>query len=259
MSLDNLVLRDRATERLFALSDCYSSTAIVDTAGAVQERYGYNAFGQPRVMSALRFASRSDSTYDWESLFANDRWDGETCLYQVRYRYLHPNLGRWSSRDILEYDDAVNLYSYARNNPVNAADPYGTVAAACVLVLTWEVPPAAIICGTLLLCGSWYTAIARSRGYEVKQCHSALHEQRVGGILHQIVRPEWTVGDQQGASVKMTRNSNATPRLSDVLRSLRLGLLSHYGSYGSSEESWCKGCKRSMFDKSFLRKAKKGG
>jgi YD repeat-containing protein len=52
MSLDNLVLRDRGTERFYAFGDYFSCTAIADATGTVQERYGYNAFGQAGAASA---------------------------------------------------------------------------------------------------------------------------------------------------------------------------------------------------------------
>jgi RHS repeat-associated protein len=45
------------------------------------------------------FGARSTSSYDWETLFDAYRFDPETSLYHVRFRYLHPNLGRWLTRD----------------------------------------------------------------------------------------------------------------------------------------------------------------
>jgi YD repeat-containing protein len=36
MALDNLILRDRGTERFYSLQDVFSCTAIVDTSGTIQ-------------------------------------------------------------------------------------------------------------------------------------------------------------------------------------------------------------------------------
>jgi RHS repeat-associated protein len=124
MALDNLVLRDRGTERFYSLQDVFSCTAIVDTSGTVQERYGYNAFGLSRVMDA-DFNVVSSSSYDWETRYDNYRFDTESSFYQVRYRYLHPTLGRWLSRDPIEYDGGINLYAYCLNNGLNFSDPNG--------------------------------------------------------------------------------------------------------------------------------------
>ena len=145
--VDDLILRDRTSERLYAFHDYFSCTAVADTTGTVQERYGYNGFGQPRVMTPT-FGSRSSSSYDWETLFDAYRWDSETGLYQVRYRYLHPTLGRWLSRDplyepgftlrdqkrldaiVAELAEGPNLYEFVRNCPTIKIDLYGLAGGA---------------------------------------------------------------------------------------------------------------------------------
>ncbi len=129
--LDDLVLRDRDVdddgsmdERLYVLSDYFNPTAIADEDGVVLERYGYNAFGLSRVMDA-DFEPRSTSDYDWETRYGAYRWDGETGFYQVRYRYLHPTLGRWLSRDPIEEAGGLNLMAYVEDGPINNIDAFG--------------------------------------------------------------------------------------------------------------------------------------
>ena len=129
--LDDLVLRDRDVdadgsmdERLYVLSDYFNPTAIADEDGNVLERYGYNAFGLSRVMNA-DFEPRSTSDYDWETRYGAYRYDAETGFYQVRYRYLHPTLGRWLSRDPIEEKDDINLYCLSRNRVLNRIDKTG--------------------------------------------------------------------------------------------------------------------------------------
>jgi RHS repeat-associated protein len=128
--LDDLVLRDKGSERLYVFHDYFNATAVADAQGSVQERYGYDAFGQSRVMTPA-FASRSSSNYDWETRYAAYRWDSESGLYQVRNRLLHPKLGRWLTRDPINYHGGVNLYRYAANNPANSIDLSGLKSKSC--------------------------------------------------------------------------------------------------------------------------------
>jgi RHS repeat-associated protein len=96
----------------------------VNDSGAVQERYGYDGFGRPRVMTAA-FAPQDPSTRDWETLFDGYRFDRETGLYQVRFRYLHAELGRWLSRDPITEYGGLNLYSFGFNRPLHWRDSFG--------------------------------------------------------------------------------------------------------------------------------------
>jgi RHS repeat-associated protein len=127
MALDNLILRDRGSERFYSLQDVFSCIAIVDTSGTVQERYGYNAFGLSRVMDAS-FNVITASIYDWETRYDNYRFDSESNYYQVRNRYLHPTLGRWLTRDPIGYQAGISLYAYVLNNSLNKVDVKGLIS-----------------------------------------------------------------------------------------------------------------------------------
>lgn len=52
--------------------------------------------------------------------------DEESGLYYHAARYYAPWLGRWTACDPAELSDGVNVYAYARGNPVRLVDPEGT-------------------------------------------------------------------------------------------------------------------------------------
>jgi RHS repeat-associated protein len=128
--IDSLVARDWQLSgtpvRHYALNDGMSVTAIVNTSGVVQERYGYDSFGTSRVMDAS-FGALTDSAYGWETRFAGYRLDVGTKMYQVRFRYYHSGLGRWLSRDPIAEEGGANLYAYVANEPGSLKDPFGLV------------------------------------------------------------------------------------------------------------------------------------
>jgi RHS repeat-associated protein len=113
------------------LNDLVNVTSIINTSGTVQERYGYNAFGTSRVMNAS-FVVQSSSSYNWETRFAAYRWDSESGLYQVRYRYYQPLLGTWINRDPIGERGGINLYGYVANGPVIFIDPLGLETAVVI-------------------------------------------------------------------------------------------------------------------------------
>lgn len=121
---DDLVLRDRGAERFYVLHDYFHPTAVVNTSANVQERYGYSGFGIARSMDAA-FAARTSSLYQWEILYGGYRLDSETGLLYMRFRSLHPDIGRWISRDPIGEQAGTNLYQYAFNCAINRVDPLG--------------------------------------------------------------------------------------------------------------------------------------
>jgi RHS repeat-associated protein len=139
---DDLLQRFRASgsESRYALHDYFHVTAAFNTGGAppvVSERFGYDAYGTSRVMTSS-WAPTSDNL-DWEFRFGAAYYDSETGLYLMRYRYLHPKLGRWTSRDPLppsHYN--TNEYAYVSGNATSSTDPLGLLAIcrSCIITLT---------------------------------------------------------------------------------------------------------------------------
>src|SRR5690606_38588554 len=125
--VDDLVLRDRGSERLYSLSDAlFNVVALTDATGAVKERFAYQPYGQSEELNP-NFTSYSGTDYQWTYRFTGRELDLESGLQLNRHRYLHQQLGRWISRDATGYADGLNLFNYVRNNPENAFDPRGTI------------------------------------------------------------------------------------------------------------------------------------
>jgi len=105
-----------------------SASALTDSQGRVVERYSYDLYGEPIVMSA-------SGTMGMESIVGNPflyqgrRLDAETGLYYYRNRYYDPQAGRFLQRDPMgiwhDQGNLGNAYAYVFNKPVNFVDPYG--------------------------------------------------------------------------------------------------------------------------------------
>ena len=132
--IDDLTFRDRDTtgngaldERLYALQDAnWNVTAITDTVGSVQERYGYTAYGVPSILDAS-FKLRSSSDVFWNTLYAGCQWDHFTEVFHVRHRAYSSLLGAWTQRDPLGLGASINLYEYCGAYPLTHSDPTGAI------------------------------------------------------------------------------------------------------------------------------------
>ena len=111
--VDDLVLRDNGSERLYSLADPnWNVVATTDASGVVQERMKYDAFGKVTWLDAS-FATKANSNYVWNRTFTGQVLDAETGLMLYRGRYYHTGLGRFINRDPIEYlAGDTNLYRY---------------------------------------------------------------------------------------------------------------------------------------------------
>jgi RHS repeat-associated protein len=127
--IDDLVLREKGNERLYSLADPnWNIIAICDSVADIQERYTYDAFGKRNVFDA-DFTAKTGTEFDWNRAFTGQVIDTETGLMLYRERYYNTELGRFVSRDPIEYDsNPVSLYTYIFNYSFGLTDPFGLEA-----------------------------------------------------------------------------------------------------------------------------------
>ena len=97
-----------------------SVTGLTDRSGAVVARYRYDAYGD--LVKDKETAEKVSNPFRYTGRY----FDEETGLYYYRNRYYSPELGRFITKDPLQYVDGPNMYSYVMNNPLNGIDPMGT-------------------------------------------------------------------------------------------------------------------------------------
>ena len=108
---------------LYALRETMNVVALVNSSGIVTQRMAYEAFGAVRFLtSAFAAGSNADG---WNLLFHGHYRDADTGLYQMRFRYYHPDLGVWLSRDPIGERGGENLLCAMRNNMAKIVDALG--------------------------------------------------------------------------------------------------------------------------------------
>ncbi|QDS94253.1 tRNA(Glu)-specific nuclease WapA precursor [Roseimaritima multifibrata] len=99
-----------ATERLYYhRNQQYSVTALTDTTGTISERYAYDAYGKPTVLTGSGTVL-SGSAYGNRYTYTGREWDGDLGLYHYRARMYDPVAGWFVSRDPVGYTDSASLY-----------------------------------------------------------------------------------------------------------------------------------------------------
>jgi len=106
-----------------------STSHIASSTGALLEYYKYDLNGKPTYFNASGGLITA-SAYNIRDLFSGERFVTELGLYDLRNRFMSPDLGRFLQPDPIGFKgDASNLYRYCGNDWANRADPMGTLPA----------------------------------------------------------------------------------------------------------------------------------
>lgn len=148
-----------------SVTNCYHHAAldtvaeITSTNGTLLEQYSYDVYGAPTFKDGSGNPI-GGSAIGNRLLFQGRDRDPDTSLYNFRYRYYSPTLGRfvqtdplradatWPNQDPIGEFGGINLYRFVGNNPARSTDPYGLflsgpVILAIIVILTslyggWE-------------------------------------------------------------------------------------------------------------------------
>jgi len=108
--IDELLSYTVGSSRYFVHSNhLYSPSAVTNTAGQVQERYRYDAYGKQTITNATGTV-RNQSAVGFSRGFTGYILDAETGLYYARARMYSAGLGRFIERDPLQYIDGMGMY-----------------------------------------------------------------------------------------------------------------------------------------------------
>lgn len=112
----DLIIRGGTTYRVISDQTGSVRRIVEVSSGAIVHEMTYSPFG--KVLS--------DSSPAWQPFgFAGGHYDGASGLVRFGARDYDPEVGRWTAKDLVGFDDGPNLYTYVDGDSVNYVDPTG--------------------------------------------------------------------------------------------------------------------------------------
>ena len=133
-----------------------SITKLTDERSIIVERFIYDAYGKI-VHHKKGIETLNPYCYTGREFDASGSYD----IYYYRARYYDPNIGRFISKDPIEFlAGDFNFYRYVGGSPVNRTDPSGLMAQVGVAALEGTAAcsfagPYALICGAAAALGAY--------------------------------------------------------------------------------------------------------
>jgi RHS repeat-associated protein len=126
-AVDQVLAQDNGGGKVsWLLADYLGSIRdIVDNTGQARDHLVYDSFGS--------LVAQSDPTLTPRYEFAGREFDIAIHTYLNRARYYDPSIGRFVSQDPIGLLGGLNLYEYAKSDPIVNVDPFGFVT---VVIIT---------------------------------------------------------------------------------------------------------------------------
>ncbi|MCY2999550.1 MAG: PEP-CTERM sorting domain-containing protein [Planctomycetota bacterium] len=132
--IDAMVLRDRGSERVYALQDGnWNTTGLIAASGVpgkaigqVIQRMIYNPYGEVFLANTDWTALSAAAALPWQYMFQGLKFTKATGLGYVRNRDYSASLGRFIELDPIGFSAGDNnWYRLVVNSPLNRVDPWG--------------------------------------------------------------------------------------------------------------------------------------
>jgi RHS repeat-associated protein len=132
--VDAMVLRERGSERVYALQDGnWNTTALIAASGVpgkatgdLIQRMVYNPYGEVFLLNPDWTEQLGTPLVPWQHLFQGLKFTEATGLGYVRNRDYSPTLGRFIMLDPIGFSAGDNnWYRFVGNGPVGRVDPFG--------------------------------------------------------------------------------------------------------------------------------------
>ncbi|TDR22310.1 Ig-like domain-containing protein [Marinicella litoralis] len=225
-----------------------STRILTDVNGAVQNSYGYQAFGELDYQYGA-----IENNY----LFTGEQYDNNVGFYYLRARYYNPGIGRFQNMDTfpgMQFEPkSLHKYLYTHADPINNVDPSGYVTLSSLMgnlraiVARWARPisPRKYIKKAYTFTKKSYAQAKRL----VKQCIQHPKKCKLGGAVLVTGGADSPVTAEHIADAQLGRGSGTQLRPASFLLNYqkKTNTRKHLDRYkkvgqvcgGSSMTQWC--------------------